>query len=517
MSSARVARCRPPRRVAARGGHFRQAAGLGAQCTCWGPRRHTDRAFGGRTEGGRQRGAAQCECAHAHTWLCAHAHILCACAHAHMLLCASACTPDAHAHAHETHRLHLLSGARDGGRRARRRTRQARGRGGLGGLEGVGLVAHARHALHVRARALSALPPAALGHLAPAQLREELRLRKVRQRGRLGGGAVVSGEGAGAVAACDSDAVLSATRGGGEVRVRARARAAQRRIGVCIGGGIGGLASIRMHAVGESAADIAVGAHAIAVGVHTIAVGVHAVAVGVRDVAVGVRTVAVGTRAVAVAVGAHAVAAHVVLSTLGCLQRPLATGTKSRLVQRVRRLGARGLLSRAGIEVGADGRQDVLNERVHDGRHGTKDARVHAWKDGLLLLEELLDAVALLGLLEARGAVVGDDGQPRGVRKVAQRPLANVHEGADDVDVAGVDRVRRLHDPELAVVKGAHEKRLGLVVEMLRERQLVVAMLAAARVERAAFHARAERADAVPLHVAIGRPLHYGILEVVVR
>ena len=80
--------------------------------------------------------------------------------------------------------------------------------------------------------------------------------------------------------------------------------------------------------------------------------------------------------------------------------------------------------------------------------------------------------------------------QARILGESAGLTFAHVGEGADDPEIAGVVAVMRRHGAELAAEEHRHHQRLGEVVQMLRQRDDVAALLARDAIEDAAAHAR---------------------------
>lgn len=63
------------------------------------------------------------------------------------------------------------------------------------------------------------------------------------------------------------------------------------------------------------------------------------------------------------------------------------------------------------------------------------------------------------------------------------------HQWPDDPDIARIVQVMRLHGAQFAAEEGTHQKALCQIIEMLRQRQYVVVMLARLRIQDAAPHA----------------------------
>ena len=117
-----------------------------------------------------------------------------------------------------------------------------------------------------------------------------------------------------------------------------------------------------------------------------------------------------------------------------------------------------------------------------------EDRLEELWVQRLLRRKEALDAVALLGRVEARGAALGDNRQLRSVRKGFDVGLSDEDERTDDAQVAGVDAVVRLHRAQRAVVQRRHQEGLGAVVEVLRHRKYSVPLRPCDRVQEPSLH-----------------------------
>jgi hypothetical protein len=86
----------------------------------------------------------------------------------------------------------------------------------------------------------------------------------------------------------------------------------------------------------------------------------------------------------------------------------------------------------------------VIDRVAHERHQPALEVRVHEGVERLLLGEHLLDPRALLGLLEARGAVLVDDGQSGLLGEGLGRGLARVDQRPDHAD-ATLALVVRLH------------------------------------------------------------------------
>ena len=111
---------------------------------------------------------------------------------------------------------------------------------------------------------------------------------------------------------------------------------------------------------------------------------------------------------------------------------------------------------------------------------------------------------ALGGCCETSRAIVRDDRQSLAGSEVRELALAAVYQRSDHPEVAGIVEVMRPHGVELTGIKGRHEEALCEVIEMLRQRQDVVARIAGDAIHDAALHPRAECAERVLAHVPLG-------------
>jgi len=94
---------------------------------------------------------------------------------------------------------------------------------------------------------------------------------------------------------------------------------------------------------------------------------------------------------------------------------------------------------------------------------------------------------------------------------VATEPTGSKRQPSDSKQVLDLlDVVVRFHGAQPAVVEGAHEEALGEVVEVLAEREDVVAVGPRGRVQPAALHAAAERAHGRARLLQRRRLLQYG-------
>ena len=79
--------------------------------------------------------------------------------------------------------------------------------------------------------------------------------------------------------------------------------------------------------------------------------------------------------------------------------------------------------------------------------------------------------------------------------KVPETLLSGVDERPDDLQVALLVLVRRLHGPQPAVVEDRHEEALRQVVQVLAKSEHVVAFTTCSSVNSTTLHSRAEGTD----------------------
>ena len=79
--------------------------------------------------------------------------------------------------------------------------------------------------------------------------------------------------------------------------------------------------------------------------------------------------------------------------------------------------------------------------------------------------------------------------------KVPETLLSGVDEGPDDLQVALLVLVRRLHGPQPAVVEDRHEEALCQVFQVLAKSEHVVAFTTCSSVYSTTFHSRTEGTD----------------------
>ena len=79
--------------------------------------------------------------------------------------------------------------------------------------------------------------------------------------------------------------------------------------------------------------------------------------------------------------------------------------------------------------------------------------------------------------------------------KVPETLLSGVDEGPDDLQVALLVLVRRLHGPQPAVVEDRHEEALRQVVQVLAKSKHVVAFTTCSSINSTTLHSRAEGTD----------------------
>ena len=79
--------------------------------------------------------------------------------------------------------------------------------------------------------------------------------------------------------------------------------------------------------------------------------------------------------------------------------------------------------------------------------------------------------------------------------KVPETLLSGVDERPDDLQVALLVLVRRLHGPQPAVVEDRHEEALRQVVQVLAKSEHVVAFTTCSSINSTTLHSRAEGTD----------------------
>ena len=150
----------------------------------------------------------------------------------------------------------------------------------------------------------------------------------------------------------------------------------------------------------------------------------------------------------------------------------------------------------------------------HDGPDGVQDVGEQVGVPGLLAGQQGLHVLPPGGHGKTGGAAIRDDRESGLAGVVGGLALPAIGQGANDADIALVVDVVGLHGAELPTVEDGKEQALGQVIQMLAQRQDVVAVLPADAVHDAALHAGAIGAEGIPAHMAAGL-LHQGLALVV--